>query len=1269
MNARRLTLTTVVSLCVTVCALISGTGSAGAATQFGSYGTGAGQFQLPWGVAVDQTSGDVYVTDAYHNRVDKFDGSGMFLMAWGWGVLNGASELQTCTTSCQEGLEGKGPGQLAGLLSVAVDQTSGDVYVGSDDSVVKFDASGKFLSFFGEEGTGNGQFHGYTDVAVGPAGRVYVGDQGRVQVFEPSGAWKETISFTGLSGSENIGSLAIDASGDMFVRFGQSVFDGIPGVHEYGPNGVEKAEFDTGSTTVAALALDGSGDLFVGDSGGGFHVLEYSSDGNLLASFGQSTAQFALGMGLAPTPDAPLYVTHENKEPLEVYVSISPTPKPGPPAIEAGSVSAVPARRGDATVNATIDAEGVASAYRLEYVSEADFQASGYADASSTPEVSLGSKFEEVPVSIALSELVPGGSYHYRVIATNADGTDTGPDQAFTTIPPALVTGPWVADVTSTSVTFAAQINPLGSSTDYHLEYGTSTAYGQILSGNVGEGESDVLVSYHREDLTPGTLYHYRVVVHNEVGVYESADYTFTTEAVGGQEISLPDGRAWELVSPPDKKGALLGVIPIHGSGVQAASDGSGITYRSSEAIGEDAVGSLGGAQVLSQRDASGWRSQNISVHEALPPEGTSADNLFSAEEYFYLFSTDLSQAFVEAPGAPPLSAGTMEEPPYLRDNANGTYLPLETSSNVQPGTKFGDPARRFFAATPDLKHVIFGTVLALTPEAAVVPPGVRPAETTQNLYEWNGGQLQLVNIRPDGQTEPGATLGSLEGFGGEGMTARAVSSDGRWVVWRYGALDQPGLELGKDPGYSDTLYVRDMVEKRTFQVGGSHARFEAMSSDGSKIFFVEDEENQGSGPGLRSGDLYVFDTSTDTQVNLTANHPAGERSAGVQPNLMGTSEDGSYVYFVATGVLASGAVSGADNLYVMHEAGGAWTTRYIATLSSEDSNSWRGLPEEGGGGAKALYRQSSRVSPDGRYVAFMSNRSLTGYDNLDAVTAQPDEEVYLFDAVKGSLVCASCDPTGARPIGVLDNRTKEEPLLVDAEALWSFDNGQGGSSNHWLAGSLPGWVNVFDIASYQPRYLSDGGRLFFDSPDALVPQDTNGFEDVYEYEPAGVGDCTSTGPTFGERSQGCVSLISSGLSTGESVFMDASESGDDAFFITGSKLTAEDYDTSYDMYDAHVCSTASPCRATAVAPPPCTSGDSCKAAPSPQPEIFGPAPSATFSGTGNVVEEATKTVVKRKTKSKKHVKKRTKRSKQAKRKAKRARKARSGRAGEKGGR
>lgn len=182
------------------------------------------------------------------------------------------------------------------------------------------------------------------------------------------------------------------------------------------------------------------------------------------------------------------------------------------------------------------------------------------------------------------------------------------------------------------------------------------------------------------------------------------------------------------------------------------------------------------------------------------------------------------------------------------------------------------------------------------------------------------------------------------------------------------------------------------------------------------------------------------------------------------------------------------------------------------------------------------------------------------------------------------------------------------------------------------VAANIPQWVQVtVSKALYQPRYLSNTGRLFFNSNDALVPQDVNGTEDVYEYEPSGVGDCTTSSVVFGVRSDGCVSLISSGSSPTESAFLDASGSGGDVFFLTTAKLSPADYDTVLDVYDAHECTSAMPCYPVpAATPPACDTEASCRAAPSRQPAVFGSPSSATFSGAGNVTQPVSGSVVKK---------------------------------------
>ena len=75
--------------------------------------------------------------------------------------------------------------------------------------------------------------------------------------------------------------------------------------------------------------------------------------------------------------------------------------------------------------------------------------------------------------------------------------------------------------------------------------------------------------------------------------------------------------------------------------------------------------------------------------------------------------------------------------------------------------------------------------------------------------------------------------------------------------------------------------------------------------------------------------------------------------------------------------------------------------TRFIARLSYEDAADWgAGLSSNLAPSVQNLAAVSASVSPDGRYLAFMSEENLTGYDNRDAVGGEADEEVYLYDSL-----------------------------------------------------------------------------------------------------------------------------------------------------------------------------------------------------------------------------------------------------------------------------
>jgi hypothetical protein len=861
-----------------------------------------------------------------------------------------------------------------------------------------------------------------------------------------------------------------------------------------------------------------------------------------------------------------------------------------------------------------------------------------------------------VPRSATLKALTPDTKYFYRLQAGNGNGLNPGEpfqDQSFTTPGPG-VHEQWTSDVSSSSATLNARVDPHGKPARVFFEYGPSASYGSRAPAPpvaIGSGEEDVQVEAHLQALTAGTLYHYRAVAVDELGEFHGPDHTFTTQGVGG--LVLPDGRGWELVSPPDKHGAQL--LPIGEAGVvQSSASGAAMTYLGSRPTEEHVLGFYDQVQILSVRGAGGWSSRDISLPHAAAT-GTPTGGV--GQEYRF-FSSDLSRALVEPQGlftslTPEVSPPDNERTPYVRHDStcaaapSTCFEPLVTDArgyaDVPEGTMFGGAKENrgavlFVGGTPDLAHVILTSNVDLTS----IPTGGRGG-----LYEWSadrppGEELRLVSLLPEnrGPAEE-SRLGSVNN-----SARHAVSDDGSRIVWSEENDDQ-------------YIYMRDMAKQQTVQLdlpeatcsksecGGEHLapQFQAASRDGSKVFFTDTQRlTRDSGALSEKPDLYeceIVEVGGELRCRLSdLTPPTFGEAADVRGTVLGASEDGTWLYFVANGVLGEGAKHGAVpgncngiagqngeeecTLYAWHDG----TTMPITVLSGADSSDWVEAT------AGQLEQLAARASPDGGWLAFMSSRSLTGYDNVDANSpaSEPhhDQEVFLYHAQvsgagkleQGRLVCASCNPTGARPVGV--EYEKLNGGLAGGDGIWR--------PKTWIAANVPGWTPYQSSgessgALYQSRYLSDEGRLFFNSSDALVPQDINHNEDVYEYEPAGVGGCSPTSPTLSERSNGCVALISSGRAAGESAFLDASENGEDVFFLTGERLVPRDVDTALDVYDAHVCSAAVPCFSSTATPPACTTADICRSAPTPQPQIFGPPASATFSGQGNITPLAPKRV------------------------------------------
>jgi hypothetical protein len=1257
MNARRLTLTTLASLCAlaTVFALAGASAEAFVTHRYVSSisskldegvpatGPHGESIALPGPLGFFQASmiidsGHLWIAEpdprTGEGRIDEFDAAtGAFISQFAHG------------------------GFAYDDAGIAVGHSTGEAVVyaggstGGESAVAVFDEAGARQATWTGAATPAGSFGGSVhDVAVDNS--TSLSDEHRGDVFVVSAQGVIDIFHPEADGKEHyVGQLTGPAAGELFsfpFKLAVNAANGDIVVNDPGAGAVDVLEPATlgeyalahriTATPAGALgetynvAVDsGSGDVYLTEGFGPVRVDQFSAAGAFLGrTIGADTPIGEIGDVYSFTVDPEshdLYVGDARGNPSPVMDVFGP----GVVIPDVGTQLPGSVTPSSATLEGTVNPDGAgAASCQFDWGTSkslgkvAPCEPEAIADGSSP-----------VAVHAALSGLEADTTYFYRLRATNANGTNRGEawqDQEFTT-PGPRIDGESVSDVSATSVTFEATINPHGAPASAYFQYGTSSAYGTNVPAAPGEaigsGESDTQVAPHKvQGLQAGTVYHYRVVVVSETSpgvfeAYDGPDATFTTQTPAGS--TLLDGRQWEMVSPPDKKGASIQTVS-DSAVLQAAADGSAFTYLANAPIEAVPQGSANASQVLSTRGPDGWSSHNIA--NALSSATGFAEA--SGQQYRF-FSSDLSLAALQPYGdfVPQLSPEASEQTSYLATlscSGHPCYRPLVTGkpgyANVPAGTAFGGGEHclvevcgvLFVDATPDLSHVVVEAEVPLTADAA--------GSETRQLYEWAAGKLTHISVLPEhGGPARNPALGSRN------ENARgAISSDGSRIVFEAQAAtaSEPSLYLyDATRGEAVQLDVAEagcVAEGKCSSGGGVFAIASADGSkaDGSKVFFTDAKPLTSSSGRSGTTDLYECEliraAGGALECKLTDLTPAAPREVGPpQPaeaqGVVGASEDGSYMYFVANGVLASGAVQGtcganetaghACDLYVRHDG----ATKLLAVLPAADQQTW---------GTSGLRWQTARVSPDGQWLAFMSHASLTGYDNHDAETGAPDTEVYLYDASAERLVCASCNPTGARPVGV------DGSLLILAAVGGPIGLLQGDGS---IAANVPGWTGFGrGETRHQPRYLSDSGRLFFDSNDALVPQDVNGTQDAYEYEPTGVGNCAGATAGFSERTGGCVSLLSAGTSAEESAFLDASESGGDAFFMTFLKLAPQDYDASVDVYDAHECTTASPCIPTPVPQPPaCTTAEACRAAPTPQPALFGAPSSATFSGAGNV--------------------------------------------------
>jgi hypothetical protein len=1111
--------------------------------EHGAPGSGAAEADNARGIAGDPDTGHVYVGDYNNARVDEYTAWGLFVKSWGWGVADGSAGLQICgpvepedspdPSLCQKGIPGTGKGQISPLGGIDVDEDH-NLWVADLENrrVQKFTSAGEFLLMLGgdvnktkveegapvaqrnvcpvapadvcqagTEGAASSQlsFIGGNVIAYSPAagGAIVVGDIGGIQIFDLDGTYREEISFTGglaafAGGSVN--ALDVDSAGNIYFSV-----SGKKDLYKISSTGAQLAPGKPGESKFEVevplgITVDHAGNVYAIDDPP--HTLP-DTEARIVKFDSTGDRQF------------PTQAEEQTKE-FFPYI-----PYQGE------------ALTGIAT-NICVDSAEPGSLY----VAAFKFGSVSYVDAYGSPPIGC----EDPP---------PGAP---------------------------VISDQFAVSVGSDNAKVRAQINPkFWPDTTYYVEYGESpcssggcTLQAPAAPALLTEQSISKVLTTEAVSLTglkPATKYHYRFVAQSGGGgpvfgrdpdgdgpqqaTFElGLERTFKTPSSPplppqcsndafrkGSGAHLPDCRAYEMVSPLEKEGgdvalwiAKNALFPYFFEMNRSAPSGDRFAFSSAYSFADPAAAPFV-SQYLAKRGEDGWASESIS-----PPRTEIPVPLDNFEPEFQRFSVDLCTAWLRNNSVAPLTAGAIPGFPnlYRRDNCvdppQHQALTTEEPPNREP-SKYVRLAVR--GISEDGTHSVFTANDKLHGDAPVLSD-----EFEQLLYEKTPDDLRFVCYLSDGTPSPQAC-----GAGTTGASVdNAISADGSRIFWTaYSGVPA----IGDNPGTPGHIYARvDGLE--TIDVSGAVASDPAWywtaADDGSKVVFTFDS-------GAHKDELYEFDVDSETATLI---------AAGVE-GPMGASEDASRIYLASTEDLddTGPAAKGTHNLY-LYEAdpgGGGGDFTFVMALAGADVAGSDSTPAPID---KAPSQRAARVTPDGLHVTFSAVAPPpSGYDNLDAESGAPAQEVYRYDAEEAELACVSCNPTGARPV---------------AEDI-------GAAEAYYAAARIQGW----EEREHAPRVVTDdGSRVFFESFEALVLRDTNGTWDVYQWEElgkggiGGKGGCTEERSTFSEETGGCIDLISTGNSPAKSTFLDADPSGDNIFFSTQSSLVGADFGLN-DVYVARV--------------------------------------------------------------------------------------------------
>jgi hypothetical protein len=575
-------------------------------------------------------------------------------------------------------------------------------------------------------------------------------------------------------------------------------------------------------------------------------------------------------------------------------------------------------------------------------------------------------------------------------------------------------------------------------------------------------------------------------------------------EAMAGFKVTLPDCRAYEMVTPSFKDGGVVsngGPVSVDGTRVAASANG--------------AFGGTGDALVFTtyygfQRGAGGWMTAPLSppaaaFPSALTPGGVPGPLTASADLSSSLWSATTSAAFgaeeafyVESPAGGPLALVGPEQPP---PSTGGHY----------------HHAAQFMGASTDLKHVL---VNILPPSISERERGLNqpwPGDTTvpatSSLYEYTGtgntepllvgvSNQERLNGKPhvnEGAhliSQCGTTLGGPQ-QGGHTDTYNAVASGGGTVFFTSlkgpcseGAVGPAVTELYARVGASRTVAISEpslaipgrscmglCLEDQNEENGHmrSEGDFAGASEDGSRVFFttLQPLVNADNNSGL---DLYEAQLTGPSVTRLTqvSHDPHGAEAAEVQ-GVVRVAENGSRVYFVAKGLLTEGKNAegyepekGAYNLYV-YNTESAKTTFVATLLTAADESVIEGEEEAE---QKQIGQEAERI-----------------------------EEPFLLRAAEAGAKAEEAESKGEQA-RALEEREREGRLTSEGQALGRAFRAET-EGTRGPTGTLRQDKLVWDTRDARPAQATPDGRflVFVTSAHLTGPEDTSKVAQLFEYD------------------------------------------------------------------------------------------------------------------------------------------------------------------------